>query len=187
MKIRSPNKFKDTDSFRARWKEIDGKLDLDDEVESPGPLGSALEKGGWSLSNRFAVQPMEGWDAHADGSPSEETFRRWRRFGESGAALIWGGEAFAVVEDGRANPNQLFHRDSDRSCRTLESLRQAITAGHDAIGNEAPTASVVGLQLTHSGRWSRPTTAGPSPKIAFQHPILDERVSATAEQLLDDG
>ena len=187
MKIRSPNKFKDTDSFRARWKEIDGRLDLDDEVESPGPLGSALEKGGWSLSNRFAVHPMEGWDAHADGSPSEETLRRWRRFGESGAALIWGGEAFAVVEDGRANPNQLFHRDSDRSCRTLESLRQAITAGHDAIGNEAPTASVVGLQLTHSGRWSRPTVAGPSPRIAFQHPILDERVSATAEQLLDDG
>ena len=105
MKIRSPNKFKDTDSFRARWKEIDGRLGLDDEVESPGPLGSALEKGGWSLSNRFAVHPMEGCDAHADGSPSEETLRRWRRFGESGAALIFGGEAFAVVEDGRANPN----------------------------------------------------------------------------------
>ena len=40
--------------------------------------------------------------------PSDKTLRRWHRFGRSGAKLIWGGEAFAVRADGRANPNQLF-------------------------------------------------------------------------------
>jgi hypothetical protein len=119
MKIKSPQRFKDTDAFRNRWQEIDPQLDLDDTVDSPGILGSSLEKGGWSLSNRFAVQPMEGWDAHRDGTPSEETLRRWHRFGESGAALVWGGEAFAVAEEGRANPHQLFHSDFAQCCRTL--------------------------------------------------------------------
>ena len=187
MKIKSPQRFKDADAFRNRWQEIDPQLDLDDTVDSPGILGSSLEKGGWSLSNRFAVQPMEGWDAHRDGTPSEETLRRWHRFGESGAALVWGGEAFAVAEEGRANPHQLFHRDSAQSCRTLESLREALLAGKRMIGDEAPSRSVVGLQLTHSGRWSRPTTSGPSPRTAFEHPILDARVGASADQLLSDG
>ena len=49
---------------------------------------------------------MEGWDANRDGSPSELTLRRWQHFGQSGAKLIWGGEAAAVQPDGRANPNQ---------------------------------------------------------------------------------
>ncbi|MEC9475789.1 MAG: NADH:flavin oxidoreductase [Planctomycetota bacterium] len=186
MKIVSPNRYRDVDAFRARWKEIAVDLDLDDEIEVPGPLGSSIEKSGWELSNRFAVHPMEGWDALADGQPSGETLRRWRRFGESGAALIWGGEAFAVGEDGRANPNQLFHRDLDTTCRSLESLRSALEEGRASIGDEAPARSVIGLQLTHSGRWSRPTMAGPSPRIAFEHPVLDGRVGASSEHLLSD-
>ena len=59
------------------------------------------------LGNRFAIHPMEGWDGTTDGRPTELTFRRWRRFGTSGAKLIWGGEAVAVCHEGRANPNQL--------------------------------------------------------------------------------
>src|SRR5206468_12162793 len=47
------------------------------------------------ISNRFAVQPMEGWDGTTTGGITEEVLRRWRRFGESGAKLIFGGEAMA--------------------------------------------------------------------------------------------
>lgn len=186
MKIVSPNRYRTTEDFRTCWKAIAGELDLDDEIEVPGPLGSAIEKSGWKLSNRFAVHPMEGWDAEPGGQPSEETIRRWRRFGESGAALIWGGEAFAVREDGRANPNQLFHDDRSGTCRALEALRSALQEGRQSIGEEAPAHSITGLQLTHSGRWSRPTVEGASPRIAFEHPILDARVGATAGHLLSD-
>ena len=34
----------------------------------------------FTIGNRFAIQPMEGWDGYADGRP-ENTFRRWRHFG----------------------------------------------------------------------------------------------------------
>ena len=63
---------------------------------------------GVRVGNRFAILPMEGWDGSTDGRPSDLTRRRWRHFGISGAKLIWGGEAVAVRQDGRANPNQLL-------------------------------------------------------------------------------
>src|SRR6516164_5655755 len=71
------------------------------------PLRVPLERAGMKIGNRIAVQPMEGWDGTADGRPSEHTFERWKKFGRSGAKLIWGGEAVAVCHEGRANPNQL--------------------------------------------------------------------------------
>src|SRR5467141_2593005 len=54
------------------------------------------------IGNRFCIRPMEGCDGCLDGHPTEETLRRWRHFGSSGAKLIWGGEAVAVHHDGRA-------------------------------------------------------------------------------------
>ena len=51
---------------------------------------------------------MEGWDGTTSGGVTDEVRRRWQRFGESGAKLIYGGEAMAVRPDGRANPNQLI-------------------------------------------------------------------------------
>ncbi|MGE3407057.1 MAG: NADH:flavin oxidoreductase, partial [Pirellulales bacterium] len=40
---------------------------------------------------------------------------------------------------------------------------------------------LVGLQLTHSGRYSRPTAAGPRPRIAYHHPLLDARLGIHPE------
>src|SRR4051812_939777 len=71
------------------------------------PLSQPIEGvviNGKRISNRFAIQPMEGWDATVTGGVTEEVVRRWQRFGESGAKLIYGGEAMAVRPDGRANP-----------------------------------------------------------------------------------
>jgi len=127
------------------------------------------------LRNRFAVHPMEGWDGTPQGRPSDWTRRRWRRFGRSGAKLIWGGEAFAVSEDGRANPRQLFLNDAEHAAADLAELREQVREGHAEVG-EDPEELFVGLQLTHSGRWSCPTSEGPSPRIAYHHPVLDARV-----------
>ncbi len=188
MQFRTPPRFRTAEEFRARWRAIAPELDLDDEVGVPGDLGAPIEKHGWHLSNRFAVQPMEGWDGTPEGAPTELTLRRWRNFGRSGAALIWGGEAFAVRADGRANPNQLCAGEERATTRTLEALRSAIDAGRREAGAEAPERWLLGLQLTHSGRWSRPTPAGAAPRIAVRHPLLDRRVGNPDDSaILTDG
>ena len=107
--FKTPLRLGGLDGFEQRLLEIDPTFQLERDIEgSSGPLGLGLDLFGKRLSNRFCIHPMEGWDATGDGMPSEHTLRRWRRFGRSTAKLIWGGEAFAVQEDGRANPNQLF-------------------------------------------------------------------------------
>src|SRR5213592_1930015 len=96
---------------------------------------------------------MEGWDGTPQGEPSDLTRRRWRRFGLSGAKLIWGGEAVAVRHDGRANPNQLLLHDG--TLADLAALRELLVTAHrEQFGSTEDL--LVGLQLTHSGRFARP-------------------------------
>ena len=64
--------------------------------EETALLREPLEVAGYRLHNRLVIQPMEGCDGTLDGSPGELTRRRYRRFAESGAGLIW-MEAVAVV------------------------------------------------------------------------------------------
>ena len=127
---------------------------------------------------------MEGWDATRDGRPSELVRRRWLRFASSGAKLLWGCEAVAVRWDGRANPHQLV--SSDVSTEDLARLRAELVATHERLYEKSDDL-LVGLQLTHSGRWSRPD-GEPAPRIAYRHPILDRRVGvgSDAAVLSDD-
>jgi NADPH2 dehydrogenase len=143
------------------------------------PLGWALERSGYKFGNRIAVQPMEGWDGNADGSPSENTIRRWRRFGSSGASLIWGGEAVAVSHEGRANPNQLVIAPHTYS--GLAKLREVLLESYRETTGAAGQP-LMGLQLTHSGRYCRPNAYDrPEPKILYRHPILDGRLGLAAD------
>src|SRR5262245_11249406 len=119
------------------------------------------------LPNRFVIQPMEGWDGSAEGLPTDLTRRRWRRFGASGAAWIWGGEAVAVRPDGRANPHQLVLTAA--TAAAIGALRRELVDAGGAIG----LRPLIGLQLTHSGRWARPSER--RPRVAFRHPLLDVR------------
>lgn len=140
--------------------------------------GSAGER---VAGNRFAVLPMEGWDGTADGRPTELVRRRWRRFGDGGAKLVW-CEATAVRPDGRANPHQLvIGPDSVADFRTL---REELEAAHRVRFGRSDDL-VVGLQLTHSGRFARPDGT-PRPRTAFAHPWLDGRVGADADAILSD-
>jgi len=160
-------------ALRARLARLGAELPCDDAVlAAPGsPLAVPLDLGGGLVAqNRFVVQPMEGWDGTADGLPSELTERRWRRFGRSGAGWVWGGEAVAVRRDGRANPNQLVI--DARTAPALGRLRETLLAAAREAERAEP---VVGLQLTHSGRWSRPA-GRPAPRVAYRHPLLDQRV-----------
>jgi 2,4-dienoyl-CoA reductase-like NADH-dependent reductase (Old Yellow Enzyme family) len=125
---------------------------------------------------------MEGWDGTRDGKPSEATIRRWRNFGLSGAKLIWGGEAVAVRHDGRANPNQLLINQENK--HSLGGLREELIAHHRQACGSADDL-IVGLQLTHSGRFSRPNEKmRPEPRLLYHHPLLDGRVNANSNSTL---
>jgi len=151
-------------------------LPVDDEVLSAAqdsPLAQPMVIGDFRVGNRWCIHPMEGWDATDDGLPSEHTVRRWQHFGESGAKLIWGGEAFAVRRDGRANPNQLYL--GPHSLQAMTALLNRLREAHrDKFGPHADEDLLVGLQLTHSGRFCRPNRKDrPEPRIAYHHPVLD--------------
>ncbi|MEX2560053.1 MAG: NADH:flavin oxidoreductase, partial [Pirellulales bacterium] len=145
------------------------------------PMAAGLPIGGYRVGNRWCIHPMEGWDANRDGSPSQHTLRRWRNFGRSGAKLIWGGEAAAVQEDGRANPHQTLAMPHNRT--GLAALHQELLVSHRARFGSTE-GLLVGLQLTHSGRFARPNGRRLEPRIAYHHPLLDERFGIAPD---DDG
>jgi len=150
------------------------------------PLRWRLERGPFKIGNRIAVQPMEGWDATPDGAPSENTVRRWKRFGRSGGKLIWGGEAVAISHEGRANPNQLLA--APRTQQGLAHLRTVLVREH-ILTTGTDDGLLVGLQLTHSGRFCRPNeNTRPEPRILYHHPVLDRRLKLPPDYpLLTDG
>jgi 2,4-dienoyl-CoA reductase-like NADH-dependent reductase (Old Yellow Enzyme family) len=175
----------DRDGLRARLDELGVELPITEVDAARAALAQPLTTSGMRLANRFAVLPMEGWDATPDGRPTELLRRRWARFGSSGAGLIWGGEAVAVAPSGRANPNQLcIGADSERD---LTELRRLLVAEHRRVlGHDGELDPVVGLQLTHSGRWARPE-GPPAPRTAYRHPLLDVRVGADDASVLSDA
>ncbi len=174
--------FKTATEFRDRLDDLGITLPLDDLVLSgpSSPLARPLRRVRGTIGNRFAILPMEGWDGTEDGKPTELTQRRWGNFGRSGAKLIWGGEAVAVRHDGRANPNQLVINEANEI--SLAELRQTLVDAHRQSFNKVDDL-LIGLQLTHSGRFARPNDRKKlEPRIAYRHPLLDARCG-----IVDDG
>jgi NADPH2 dehydrogenase len=175
-------RIKSVADFTAYTKSLGGFIPIDEEV-IPAPDGPLAQlyflKDGTKIGNRFCIQPMEGWDGATDGKPTDLVFRRWKNFGRSGAKLIWGGEAAAVRPDGRANPNQLMILD--HTMKDIELLRQALVNEHkDHFGQTNDL--LVGLQLTHSGRFCRPyEKTRLEPKITYHHPLLDKFFGTPAD------
>jgi 2,4-dienoyl-CoA reductase-like NADH-dependent reductase (Old Yellow Enzyme family) len=157
---------------------VDLPFDAQVQTGADAPLAQPYRlPAGSIIGNRWAILPMEGWDGTSDGRPSELTIRRWRRFGASGAKLIWGGEAVAVRHDGRANPNQLLVNEANLGA--LAALRQALVAEHEA---QWPSSDLlIGLQLTHSGRFARPNGKTLEPAILYHHPWLDRKFGVPAD------
>ena len=177
-----------TSGFKDNLQRLGLAMPCDDIVVSGpnSPLGAALQVGPFTIGNRFAIQPMEGWDGTEDGKPSDNTIRRWRNFGLSGAKLIWGGEAVAVRHDGRANPNQLTMTAGNQA--SIAQLRDTLVAAHrEAMGDD--NGLVIGLQLTHSGRFCKPNDKTRwEPRILYRHPMLDRKFHVAADHpLLSDG
>lgn len=116
--------------------------------------------------NRIAYQAMEGCDGTFDGSPDELTRRRYMRFAKGGAGIIW-FEATAVMGEGRANPRQMYLTD-----KTKGDFERIVNDIKETCVRENGFEPLVILQLTHSGRYSKPN-GFPEPLIAYNNPIFE--------------
>ena len=154
--------IKSLSQFRQEIVRLGLDLPLSEDVSV---LSTPARLGRRALRNRLVVHPMEGCDGQTDGAPAELTLRRYERWSAGGAGLIW-VEATAVAPEGRANPRQLWLHQG--SAKGFDELLRRSKAAAAAAGCQP----VFLLQLTHSGRYSRPT--GPrAPIIAHRNPYLD--------------
>ena len=115
---------KNVTSFKEHLHSLGLMIPCDDELLNgpASPLRQPLVSGKITIGNRIVVHPMEGWDGSPDGNPSENTIRRWQRFGRSGAKLIWGGEAVAVSHGlGPIPINSWPRRIRKEACRRLRA------------------------------------------------------------------
>ncbi len=117
---------------------------------------------GREIKNRIVFHPMEGCDGTESGAIGELTRRRYLRFARSGAGIIW-FEATAVCAEGRANPRQLYLNES-----TKESFRNLVAEIKQTAIDSCGFAPVIIVQLTHSGRFSKPNGT-PEPIVAYRN------------------
>jgi 2,4-dienoyl-CoA reductase-like NADH-dependent reductase (Old Yellow Enzyme family) len=176
--------LKTVEAFGEHIKNLGIDLQFEKSIATgrDSALTQQISFNGRTIGNRWAVHPMEGWDGTTTGGVTEPMIRRWQRFGESGAKLIWGGEAMAVRPDGRANPNQLIINEENRA--GIAQLREALVKSHQEKHGRTDDL-VIGFQLTHSGRFCRPYDKKKlEPRIAFRHPILDRKFGINSDEAI---
>ncbi len=156
--------YTDTNDFLHQNSILDTALPFSENTDI---LKTQLTVGNKTIFNRLACQAMEGCDGNPDGTPGELTLRRYDRFAQGGAGLIW-YEATAVMEEGKANPRQLHINSGnvDAFSRQVERIKEAALKKN---GKEP----VVIMQATHSGRYSKPEGT-PAPLIAYNNPIFEK-------------
>lgn len=166
-----------TASDLAQYLQTNGiDLPLDTSLLPPddSPFTRSIKlKSGKTIGNSLCILPMEGWDGTLDGKPTDFTRKRWLKFAESGAKLLFGCEAVAVCHEGKANPNQLVINPNNVG--EFVRLRQLVLDKHtEQFGTTEDL--VIGLQLTHSGRFCKPNSHRQfESKILYPHPFLNQK------------
>ncbi|MBQ5823911.1 MAG: flavin oxidoreductase/NADH oxidase [Clostridia bacterium] len=134
---------------------------------------------GRNLPNRVVFQPMEGCDGTKDGGADELTRRRYLRFAKSGAGIIW-FEATAVTPEGRANPRQLYINEN-----TVDSFKSLVEDIKRTALSECGFEPLVIVQLTHSGRFSKPSGT-PEPIVAYRNELWEKGKESQPYTVADD-
>ncbi|MFR3727530.1 hypothetical protein [Lacrimispora sp.] len=158
-------RYKSLEELRQEIENQELNIELTEDLS---PLRNNVKVGHLKTSNAMAVLPMEGCDCEPDGSMSELTKRRYMRYSKGGSGLIW-WEANAVVEEGKANPQALMLTKEN-----LSSFQEFLAESRKAAKEANDVSLIHILQLTHSGRYSRPGKER-APMVAFRDPLLDER------------
>lgn len=157
--------FTSLEDIRRKAAELNADITFDEDISplfQPRKIGSRL------AANSFSVLPMEGCDSNTDGSPTEAVYDRYLKYAKGGYGLIW-WEANAVVPEGRANELQMMLTASNRS--RFAELIQTINETAMAENGYRPLNI---LQLTHSGRYSRPEGHIARPLVPQHDPFLDK-------------
>ncbi len=172
--------YRSLDELRAEVARLGLDIGFEEELRA---VAAPVRIGSRTAGNALAIHPMEGCDGTLDGKPDELTFRRWNRFGAGGAKLIW-GEATAVVPEGRANTRQLWI--NDENLKEFARLIATTRAVHrERFGREDDL--LVGLQLTHSGKWSCGRRMGAESVSDGYLEELEEAFAAAARRVRDAG
>ncbi|MGI5850946.1 MAG: flavin oxidoreductase/NADH oxidase [Caldicoprobacterales bacterium] len=178
MTVHEKFMYRSLDEIRADIDKFGIELPMLDDL---GPLKSPISMKGTTIPNSIGIHPMEGCDGTDRGGPSDLTFRRYERFARGGAGLLW-FEATAVVEEGRANPRQLYicEENKDQLKRLLDDTMEVV---RQEYGQDHKPYTVV--QLTHSGRYSKPE-GKPAPIIATRNPYLGRNLPEDYPLITDD-
>ena len=169
--------YADINSFNEQNEALGTCLPMSRDVSI---LAESLEINSKRIPNRLACQAMEGCDGTRDGAPGELTFRRYKRFAEGGAGVIW-FEATACAHDGRANPRQLWLHDGNAD--VFKRIVNEIRENSMRVNGYAP---LIIMQDTHSGRYSKPDGV-PAPLIAYNNPIFEKDNPIDKSRILSDS
>ncbi len=153
--------------------------------EDVSVLAEPIRLYGRDVKNRLAVLPMENFDGRDDGSPSELTIRRYRRFAKGGAGIIWMESTFTSM-DSRSSLRMvgITEKNKDVFAHMITEIKE------EAADGEAP---FVICQLSHCGRLSNLDRHGVSVPayIACENPYLPRENTAVLSdeqiyEIIDD-
>ena len=164
------------DSFLKLCSESGTSFPYSDDISC---LAKEITVAGKKINNRIVYQAMEGCDGTYDGAPDELTYRRYLRFARGGAGIIW-FEATAVLPEGRANPRQMYLSE-----KTENELKKIVCDIKETGIKENGFEPVVIVQLTHSGRYSKPEGT-PAPLIAYNNPIFEKDNPIDKSRIVSD-
>ncbi|MHA1274323.1 MAG: oxidoreductase [Promethearchaeota archaeon] len=161
--------YKTLNHLKIKIKELNLNIPINPEIEILQQRVKFKDK---FIPNRLAIQPMEGYDAKLDGSPSSLTHRRYMRYARGGCGLIW-FEATAISEDCRSNQHQLYLSEDNNSefKKLVIEVRENCNKTLRSLGFKNQCFLI--LQLNHSGRYSKNKNQ-PYPIRAYSNRKLDD-------------
>jgi len=142
-------------------------------------LSKPITVNGTLIHNRIVYQPMEGGDCHPDGSPGEQTIRRYNGFAKGGPGIIW-AEATPVLPEARSNPRQMYLHEGN-----LPEFSRFVDGMRAACYKENNRDTFIIIQFTHSGRYSNPRGMH-EPIIARHNPYLERRFIPDDSAIISD-
>jgi len=161
--------FKTNEDFAAAMRADGMDFPISDDLSVL--LEPVTLQNGHVIPNRLVIQPLEGFDGTKEGNPSDLIFRRYKRYAEGGAGLIW-YESITVADDGRCNPLQMIIKKE-----TVPEIKRLVAESDAAAIAKYGRKPYNVLQLTHSGRRSTNEKWESTPLAVVPNPYIDHHNS----------